>query len=208
MSVSVLLLVQTGLFAQTQGTEPPAEGPPILLNQNSVKFHPAAPETGDKLTLQIKMGEQVASAEVRWTINGDHFNTVFFDGSTESLELNRAIKGGDVIEVEVAPYDNSGTAGIPISKKVVCRKAAPSLKLAEQKIDGNTYRAKVEAKDPEGEPLTLSIEGPQGIAIDQKGAITWKFNEKATGKFDIKVTAKDKTGNLAELSYSFRISRR
>jgi hypothetical protein len=199
---------QTVLFAQTPTPESPGVGPPILLTKNSIKFHPAAPETGDKLTLQIKMNERVASAEIRWSVNGDPLETVLYDGSAESVGLNKEIKSGDVIQAEVIPYDMVGAAGIPISKKVICRKAPPTMKLVEQKIDGNVYSAKVEAKDPEGEPLTLTVTGPQGMVIDQKGAISWKFSQTTSGKFDVKVTAKDKTGGRAELAYSFRISRR
>jgi len=208
--VSALLfsIGQTGLFAQTPDPETPEDAPPILFGKDSVNFHPAAPETGDKLRVRIKMSEEAASAEVRWSINGDHFDTVFYDGGAEPVELNKAIKSGDVIEVAVIPYDTSGIAGRPINKKVVCRKAPPTLKLAEQKIDGNVYRAKIEAQDPEDEPVFLTVTGPEGMVIDQKGAITWKFGEKTSGKFDVKVTAKDKAGGRAELSYSFRISRR
>lgn len=204
----LFLIGETGLFAQTPAPESPVDKPPILFGKDSVKFHPAAPETGDKLTLRIKMNEQTASAEIRWSINGEHFDTMFYDGAAESVELNKAIKSGDVIEAELIPYDMSGVAGVPIKKKVVCRKAPPTLRFAGQKIDGNIYRAKVEAKDTEGEPVTLSIDGPDGMVINQQGAITWKFGEKTSGKFEVKVTAKDKTGGQTQLSYSFRISRR
>lgn len=204
----LLLLGQTGLFAQAPITQSPADAPPVLLSKDAVKFQPASPETNDKLTVQIKMSEQVASAEVRWSINGEHFDTIFYDGATESVELDKAIKSEDVIEVEVIPYDMSGVAGRPIRKKVVCRKAPPTIKLAEQKIEGNVYRAKIEARDPEDEPVSLSVDGPEGMVIDHKGAITWNITEKTTGKFDVKVTAKDKAGGKAVLNYSFKISRK
>ena len=199
---------QTGLFAQESISETPAEDQPVLLANDGVIFRPATPETGDKLSVQIKMSEQASSAEVRWSINGDLFDTVFHDGGAEPVELNKAIKSGDVIEVAVIPFNTSGVAGRPIHKKVVCRKAPPTLKLTEQKIQGSVYRAKIEARDPEDEPVSLSVNGPEGMVIDDKGAITWKFEEKTSGKFDVKVTAKDKAGGQTELTYSFRISRR
>jgi hypothetical protein len=204
----LLLMGQTGLFAQEPIPENPARVQDVLLSKNAVTIHPASPETGDKLSVRIKMTEQVASADVQWSINGEPFDTVFYDGQAESVELNRAIKSGDVIEVTVVPHGTSGEAGRSIAKKVVCRKAPPTIKLVEQKIEGNVYRAKIETRDPEDEPVSLSVEGPQGMVIDNKGAITWNMTEKTSGKFDVKVTAKDKAGGQAVLNYSFRISRK
>ncbi len=178
-----------------------------MLLKDAVKFHPASPETGDKLTVQIKMTEQMSSAEVRWSVNGEESETANYDGSAESVELNKAIKSGDVIEVEVIPYSMSGVAGRPIQKKVTCRKAPPTLKLVDQKVEKNIYSARVEVKDPEDQPVTLSIEGPAGMTIDNSGAITWKLTDKTSGKFDVKVTAVDQAGGKAVLTYSFRITR-
>jgi len=204
----MIVIGETALFAQEQGTGPTEETSRAFLPKDAVKFQPASPETGDKLSLIIKMSEQISSVEVRWSINGDQFDTVHYDGSAESVELNKAIKSGDVIEVEVIPYDLSGTPGGTVQKKVVCRKAPPILKLLHQKVDKDTYSAMVEVKDPEDQPVSVSVEGPPGMTIDNNGAITWKITEKTTGKFDVKVTAKDNAGGSAVLNYSFRISRK
>ncbi len=204
----LILMGQTGLFAQEPVTQSPAEVSPILLPRDAVKFQPASPETGDKLALVVKMSEKISSAEIRWSVNGDHHDTVYDDGSGESVELDKAIKSGDVIEVEVIPYDMSGTPGRTVQKKVVCRKAPPTLKLVHQKVEKDTYSALVEVKDPEDQPVSLSIEGPPGMTIDNSGAITWKITEKTTGKFDVQVTGADNAGGKATLNYSFRISRK
>jgi len=204
----LLFMAQSGLCDQEPIPESPADERPVLLANDAVKFQPAAPETNDKLTVQIRTNEQISSADVIWSINGEQLDTMFYDGGAGSVELKKAIKSGDVIEVQVIPYDMSGTAGKPINKKVVCRKAPPTLKLTEQKIQGNVYRAKIEAQDPEGAPVFLTVAGPAGMVIDEKGAITWKLTEKTAGKFDVKVTAQDTTGGRVELAYSFQISRR
>ena len=204
----LILMGQTGSFAQEPVTQSPAEVSPVLLSKDAVKFQPASPETGDKLALLVKMTEQTSSAEVRWSINGDHFDTVHYDGSGESVGLNKSIKSGDVIEVEVIPYDMSGTPGRTVQKKVVCRKAPPTLKLVTQKIEKDTYSAIIEVKDPEDQPVSVSLEGPPGMTIDNNGAVTWKITEKTTGKFDVKVTAADNVGGKAVLNYSFKISRK
>jgi len=203
----LILMGQIGLFAQEPTTQSPESATPVFLPKDAVRFQPANPETGDKLALIIKMTEQIPSVEVRWSVNGDHFDTVHYDGSGESVELNRPIKSGDEIEAEVIPYDLSGTPGMAVQKKVVCRKAPPTLKLVRQKIEKDTYTAVIEVKDPEDQPVSLAIEGPPGMTIDNNGAITWKITEKTTGKYDVKVTGTDNVGGRAVLSYSFRISR-
>jgi hypothetical protein len=203
----LILMGQTGLFAQESVTQSPAEVSPILLKKDSVQFDPASPETGDKLGVKIKMTGEISSAEVRWIVNGEEVETAQYHGS-EAVELNRPIKSGDVIEIEVVPYDLSGTQGASVQKKVVCRKAPPTLKLVQQKIEKNTYTARVEAKDAEDGPITLSLEGPPGMTIDDNGGITWQITEKTSGRFDVKVTATDKSGGKAVLDYSFRITRK
>ena len=166
------------------------------------------PESGDKHSLKIEKSDNVASAEVRWSINDQYVETSHYDGIAESVPLHADIKSGDVIEAVVTPFHPSGGGGQPVARKVGCRKPAPTLKLADQKIEGNLYTAKVIATDSEGAPLTLSVSGPPGMAIDPKGTITWKMSETASGSFNIKVTAKDETGSQAELTYSFRVTRR
>ncbi len=200
--------VATASFGQVEADETSKPAAPILLKPDSLAFQPAMPESGDKLSLKIKKSEDVASAEVKWSINGEYAETSHYDGIVEAVPLQAKIKAGDVIEVVVTPYHPSGTEGQPVSRKVGCRKPAPTLKLADQKIDGNLYTAKVEATDPEGGPLSLTVSGPPGMVIDPKGTITWKMSETTAGSFNIKVIAKDQAGSQAELNYSFRVTRR
>lgn len=200
--------VATASYGQIGAVEPSRETAPALLKSDALSFHPAMPETGDQLSLKIKKDDNVASAEVKWSINNEYVETSHYDGIAESVPLHAKIKSGDVIEVVVTPFHTSGVAGKPVSRKVGCRKPAPTLKLAEQKIEGNLYIAKVIASDEDGSPLTLSVSGPPGMAIDPAGTITWKMSETTSGSFNIKVIAKDKTGSQAELTYSFRVTRR
>jgi hypothetical protein len=200
--------VVTASYGQIGAVEPSGESVPVLLKSDALSFQPAMPETGDKLSLKIKKSDNVSSAEVTWSINGEYVETSQYDGIAESVPLQAKIKGGDMIEVAVKPFHPSGVAGQPVTRKVTCRKPAPTLKLTDQRIEGNLYTAKVVATDPEGGPLTLSVAGPPGMAIDPKGTITWKMTETTSGNFNVKVTAKDEAGSQAELTYSFRVTRR
>ena len=68
------------------------------------------------------------------------------------------------------------------------------------------YKARVKAVDPEGGPVTLTLlEGPQGMAMDEQGNITWKLAKGVSGSFPVKVSAKDEQGAEEILSYSIRI---
>lgn len=200
--------IATASYGQIGATDDSREAAPVLLKPDALSFQPAMPETGDKLSLKIKKDDNVASADVKWSINDEYVETSHYDGIAESVPLQAKIKSGDVIEAVVTPFHPSGVEGKPVSRKIGCRKPAPTLKLADQKIEGNLYTAKVIATDAEGAPLTLSVSGPPGMVIDPKGTITWKMSETTSGSFNIKVTAKDQAGSQAELAYSFRVTRR
>ncbi len=171
-------------------------------------FEPPAPRTGDRLKVQIKFGGETVRAEVRWAINGEEVERYDFLETVPYVELERPIKGGDNIEVTVTPYDGQEVRGKTIVEKVFVNNSPPSIQLGEQKIAGKVYRAQVHASDPEDEIASLTLEqGPPGMSIDQNGMITWKFSENTAGTFNIKVSAKDKHGAEAILTYSFTIRR-
>jgi hypothetical protein len=83
----------------------------------------------------------------------------------------------------------------------------PNLRLLKQEISGSNYIAKVQATDPEEGPVTLSLEGPPGMHIDQKGNVSWNIGTQTSGNFQIKISAKDQEGGTAVLTYSIQIGR-
>ncbi len=55
---------------------------------------------------------------------------------------------------------------------------------------GKTYQYTVKAKDPEGQPVTLTLKtGPEGMEIDTNNLITWKVEKN--GQFKVVIEAND-----------------
>lgn len=172
-----------------------------------LRFEPARPISGDKVKLYIKM-ENAIRAEVRWAVNDGDEHLTDYDGVGDSVELNKSLKSGDTLKAVVTPFDGMANPGKAVTKSVKCFNSPPVLKLAGQKLDGYTYKAKIDVNDPEKGKVTLTVEGPDGMQIDPEGNVTWRLRKDTEGDFPIKVVAKDEEGAEAVLTYSIRISQR
>lgn len=193
-------------FAQSDDEATPMETTPEPARVTDLRFDPERPETGSRLKAHIKMSGAVR-AEVRWSLNGEEVALADFDGLSDHVDFTTPIKAGDKIEVAVTPFDLAQAAGDTATKAVVCGNAAPNITLVKQEMVGHNYTARVEATDPENGPVALSVEGPPGMRIDQKGNITWSIGTQTSGQFQVKVSAKDQEGAQAILSYSIQIGR-
>ena len=181
-------------------------GQPGMPTVAEASFDPSQPETGNKLKLRLKLNAAVR-AEVKWSINGEEVERSDYDGQGEYVTLGKPIKADDRISVSVIPYNASAAPGAEVSRKVVCQNAPPLLRVASQNLVGDDYTAKIEVRDPENDPVTLSLQGPPGMQIDQKGTISWKIDRTTTGSFPIVVTGRDDKGGQGVLTYSIGIRR-
>jgi len=186
------------------------EGTPQLTPEpariTDLRFDPERPETGSNLKVLIKMAGAVR-AEVRWSLNEEEVDLVDFDGLSDHVAFDRPIKSGDKIEVSATPFDLAQAPGQTVTKEVVCGNAAPNLRLVKQEMVGHNYTARVVATDPEETPVNLTLEGPPGMRIDQKGNVNWSIGAQTSGQFQVKIMAKDEEGATAVLSYSIQIGR-
>lgn len=170
---------------------------------SAVVFSPERPNSGTPLKLKIKLDDGAIRAEVKWTVNGQEVKKSDFDGIAPFVEFQEKIKADDVVEAAVTPFDHYGAEGLTVTKSVVIADSPPTMKLMDEKIDGGNYLAVIEFSDPDGGPVTLSVkEGPPGLAIDEKGKITWKLKPGISGSFPVIISGKDEKGSEAILSYS------
>jgi hypothetical protein len=173
-----------------------------------LKFSPERPETGEALKMRIALGGGALRAEVRTSRNNDELGTTYYDGLSDFFEVKDRFKAGDKVKVEVTPFDAQGASGAPMVKTVEIANAPPTAKLVDQKITGNTYTARIEAKDPEGDPITFTVnEGPAGLTVDQKGNVSWKLGETTSGTFPISISVKDSQGAGVVVSYTVGLRR-
>jgi hypothetical protein len=177
-----------------------ASGGPRALE---LQFDPERPVTGDQLKLRFKLDGGALRAEVNWMKDNEEIQKNDFDGVADGVELKKTIKKDDKLSVEVIPFDATGASGPKAVKKVSVGNAPPLLKLQNQHLEGNLYIAIIEATDPEGDQVELSLaQGPKGAVIDQAGQLTWKFDPNTSGSFPMKVSAKDSQGGQSALSFT------
>ncbi len=194
LSVVVLTFLYSTAMA---GTE--VGGPQV----KELRFDPDRPETGDDLKLRIVLDGNAVRAEAKFLKNQQDAGSTYYDGISEFVKMDQPVKAGDKIEVFVTPFSAEGTPGNTVTKKVEIFNAAPTAKIVDQKLAGNTYSARIVAEDPEGEAVTFTLkEGPKGLTIDDKGHVNWKFGENVSGNFIVAVSIKDAKGAEAVLSYS------
>ncbi len=173
-----------------------------------LKFDPAQPRTGDTIKIWFNLGEGAERAEVRWSVNGEEVQLSDYSEAVKYVELDTPAKAGDKIVATITPFDASGEAGSAIVRRVVCASAPPELKLVDQRIENGAYRAKVEARDPQGGTVSLSLEqAPPGMKMDAKGSIEWALRNDIAGRFPVKVRAKGDKSGEAVLSFDVGIKR-
>lgn len=207
LSICLLILSISPAAAQEPSSEEQAPAAEAMPEVTGVVFDPANPATGAKLKVRFKYKEPAVEARVKWTVNDADLGSGKHDGISTEAQLDKDLKEGDVVKVEIIPFDGGGTEGQPVTKSVTIANAPPDMQFIYGRLEGEVYRAKVQAKDPEGGPVSFTVEGPAGMKIDQKGNITWKLTPRTAGSFDIRVVAKDEKGLEAVLTYSIGLRR-
>ncbi len=139
----------------------------------------------------------------QWKLNGEDII-----GATEKyLPWQENFKKGDIISVEVIPYDEyaegiwkaEGLFKIPNSPPVINVPQKGSISTSTGKL---SY--KIEAYDPDGDPITLSLRNaPEGMTINpDTGEISWTFSEENTGDYKIEIVVTDSEG-AATIKYMY-----
>jgi hypothetical protein len=157
----------------------------------SVPFSPENIYAGVDLTVN-PVGSNPNGAEVKfhykWSINGKEL-----PGDTPVLKGDR-FKRGDIVMLTVLPYDLEGEGEPFNSKKINIPDAPPRIvSNPPQNIRGNVYTYEVVAEDPDGDPVTFSLDSaPPGMTIDSKtGIITWQIGNTPAGSYNVELVVLD-----------------
>jgi hypothetical protein len=129
------------------------------------------------------------SFKYKWTLN----NT--FAG--EDSYLDTELKRDDMITVDVTPYDGEEYGrSIQLKSRVI--NSLPTVSDSTPSIEGNIYKYRVQASDPDHDLLTYKLEkAPQGMIIDTTtGIITWQIRPEDRGNHEITVSVSDNKGGM------------
>ncbi len=171
-----------------EGKASEAVKPPRIV---SLKLLPVSPRKGDELHVEVE-AERNSDAPVtfsyQWSVNGDILNT------EDGPNLKMPFVKGDKVVVTITP-EEAGVQGVPLIQTTIIGNSPPvvSPALTDATIAGNHYSGKIQAQDPDGDPLTYTLlEGPKGMTVNQKtGVITWDFQPEDAGMHTLSISVKD-----------------
>jgi len=172
--------------------------PPVI---SEARLLPQTPKSGSRLTVSIKGADadrDVISFRYKWSINDA------FAGEENYLETE--LKKGDIITVEVTPFDDEGPGkGVRLRNSVY--NSLPVITESVPSFDGKTYVYQITAADPDGDSLTYALkDGPQGMTVDpEKGVITWQVPPGDTESRDVVVSVSDNRGGELILPINVKI---
>lgn len=164
------------------------------LEMMQVVLEPADVRMGDRVTAKVKgadTGQGSFRYGFRWSRNG--MMVLESEGEESSLDTV-AFARGDVLTVEAAPQDDTSNSRPLRSPPLTIMNGHPKIASAPPAtIDGGRYVYDVKATDPEGDPLTYSLEtAPPGMTIDKStGRIEWRIPAETRGTHRARVAVRD-----------------
>lgn len=141
----------------------------------------------------------------RWKKNDD----VLAEGESNRLDVS-AITARDIIKVEVLARDGSSGDPTVATGQLTLSNSMPAIVSRPPSApDGGHYAYRVQATDPDNDPLTYALEtAPSGMTIDaQTGQIDWVPSAEAKGNYVIRVVAKDSKGGFALQEFELSLAR-
>ncbi|MDH4162688.1 MAG: Ig-like domain-containing protein [Nitrospirota bacterium] len=162
--------------------------PPSL---TEVALLPVEFKPGDNLLVQAGANDvdgDAVSIQYLWTRNGQPA------GNTYKLAI--PVKRGDSISIRITPFDGQD-AGEPIILTREIRNFPPSF--VEHKnvtIQDNVLIYQAQAIDPDGDPVTFSLESAgEGLSIQSAtGTLAWKVPPDFKGERQVTIIAEDGHG--------------
>ncbi len=165
--------------------------PPAI---SQVKFIPEAFKAGDKLGVEptgTDADGDTVTFLYEWTVNGEPAGNGQYLGSV--------LKRGMNIAVRITPFDGVDYGEPVMVKKEFVNMPPVITQHKECTFNGSLYTYQVKASDPDGDPLTYSMDSaPEGMTIDSStGLITWVVPPDFKGAKNFGFTVKDGHGGSA-----------
>jgi hypothetical protein len=187
------------------------ESPSVVVHNRpprmaALDLAPANPTGADNLMAvarAIDPEEDEVRFEYRWFKNGEPL-----ENASEPVLSSDLLRRGDIVRVEVRPFDDEESSGSWTSSAPVTIRNAPPMITSKPRyqIDQpGRYTYAVEAKDPDGDlPLRFElIEGPNNARLDVvSGELDWAVPGDAHGSYPIEVAVHDPHGASARQRYT------
>ncbi|NOX19814.1 MAG: hypothetical protein GXO99_00915 [Nitrospirae bacterium] len=174
--------------------------PPVITYAG---IEPRFPKKGDSLRAKVKVQDpdnDDVTILYKWFLNGQlKSNESYLDTETER---------GDQIKLIVTPYDGQDYGERVVVKTMIYNSTPKIIDEGSPEFDGQLYRYKINAYDPDGDRLIYRIiKGPEGMKIADNGVVIWTVPEDFSGTVPVQIEIDDKNGGKALYSFSLTIER-
>ena len=139
----------------------------------------------------------------QWFINGAEVP----DNNTATLS-GTSFNRDDKIAIMITPSDGKDTGPTFTTKEFVIPNAPPQLATDKAPaFDGNKLEYKVEASDPDGDPLSYTLSGaPESMTIDpHNGTLRWDRTPGLQGTYNIEIIISDELGGKTTASLTLNL---
>lgn len=140
------------------------------------------------------------TVEYAWTINGQP--------AGNGVRIQKATRRGDFVTVTLTPFDGK-VRGRSVTLRSQINNSPPSIEgVVDVRHEGNLYTARVQAQDPDGEPIRYAlVSGPNGMTVDAtEGTIVWNMPPDFKGRAVFMVSARDRSGAQSTYAATIEIS--
>lgn len=175
-------------------TQPVVVGntPPVVAQ---VVLEPNQVVPGDRLRARVEASDADRD-DIRLTFRWWKNQSLLKEGEESEIDTT-GLGPKDTIRVEVTPHDESSNGQAVSSAPLVIGNSPPKIVSAPSvPRSREQFLYAVQAKDPEGDPITYLLEtAPPGMMIDKTtGQLTWKIPADLTGTHRVRVVVEDGQG--------------
>ena len=157
-----------------------------------IVLEPSEVRVGTRLRAKVE-GSDADRDEIQYTFKWWRNNALLSEGEESALDTTGFARG-DTIVVQATPHDSSGPGKARFSEPVTITNSPPKItSTPPTTISQGRYEYAVTASDPEGDPLTYTLQtAPAGMTIDKStGRIEWLVTAETKGTHRVKVAVED-----------------
>jgi hypothetical protein len=157
-----------------------------------VVLEPAGVHAGEKVQVQFQV-KDADEDEIHHTVRWWRNNKLVLEGDQLSLDTS-GFGRGDQIQAQVTPADDAGAGKTVASQVAVVVNSPPKItSTPPTALEQGRYVYAVAASDPDGDPLSYSLEAaPIGMTIDKAtGRLEWTVFSSTGGSHRVKVVVED-----------------
>ena len=128
----------------------------------------------------------------QWLVNDEELPF-----ESENILPGKFFSKGDRVTVAITPYDEESDGAAAKVKDVLIENKPPEITSTPPvESSGEEFVYAITAEDPEGEPLTYSLEtAPDGMVVDpQSGEVRWSMRAEVAGSQQVRIKVEDASG--------------